>query len=163
MLSKLNRKIQNQLKRILVEDSSAHSVGMGFAIGLFIGLLPIFGFQMIPAFFISMRFKVNKTASVMGVWITNPITFVPIYLFHYWLGTFLLPQSLVADIEVFRQFLEDPNTKRFLGLGMKTLLPLMVGCLISASVVSVAGYQLMKHIVSYRHKKKETHIFYDED
>ncbi len=142
------QKIKDFVKRILVEDNSAHSIAMGLAIGVFIGLLPIFGFQMIPVVAISIRFKINKLAAIAGVWVTNPFTFIPIYSFNYWVG-----QKVMAfrteDIKTFKNFLTSTNFtwETLSNLGYSTLLPLVVGSLLNGAVFSLIVYLISKFFI----------------
>ncbi len=65
-------------------------IAKGFALGSFIGMVPIPGFQVFVAFFLAAWFKVNKTAACMAVFNTNAVTGIPIFYFNYWLGKRLL-------------------------------------------------------------------------
>ena len=66
-------------RKVLVVQDTPHRVALGFAIGLFIGLLPIVGIQMIVAFVICWVARANLIASIPPVWISNPVTLVPLY------------------------------------------------------------------------------------
>lgn len=75
-----------------------HSVSRGLAIGLFCAYLPM-PFEMIPAALLSLLLRGNLPIAILGVWTSNPFTWVPIYFPGYWLGSVLLgtaPLSLDA-------------------------------------------------------------------
>ena len=158
MITSLFHKAKDFAKRIFVEDNSAHSIAMGLALGIFIGVLPTFGFQMIPALALSLRFKINKLAAAAGVWVTNPLTVIPIYSFNYWVGANLFPQ-LSANIGEFKDLLTAGNFdwKVFWNMSYSALLPLCLGSLINASVFSTIIYFLCKLSITtwLRWKKKE--------
>jgi uncharacterized protein (DUF2062 family) len=65
------------------------SVAGGIALGLFIGFMPILG-QMFIAAAIAIFLRVNLPLSVMGVWISNPLTIAPLYFFVYKVGAWIL-------------------------------------------------------------------------
>lgn len=64
---------------MLVVQDTPHRVAWGFAIGLFIGWMPIMGIQMVVAALLTWLLRGNVVASLPPVWITNPVTMVPIY------------------------------------------------------------------------------------
>lgn len=68
-------------------------VAKGFALGSFIGMMPIPGFQMMVSFAIASLIKVHKTAAIIGVFNTNIATGIFIFAFNYWLGKTLLGLS----------------------------------------------------------------------
>ncbi|ASK34378.1 DUF2062 domain-containing protein [Alloalcanivorax mobilis] len=58
-------------------------------IGVFTGLLPI-PMQMGLAALLALRFHCNLPLSVVLVWLSNPLTYVPIFYFTYRVGTWML-------------------------------------------------------------------------
>ena len=69
--------------------TSRRSVCGGLWIGLFFGLLPIPG-QTALAIVVALLARVNVPVAAITVWISNPLTFVPIFYFAYRIGTILL-------------------------------------------------------------------------
>jgi hypothetical protein len=65
------------------------SVAGGLALGLFVGFIPTLG-QMFVAAALAILLRVNLPVSVMGVWISNPLTIAPLYFFVYKVGAWLL-------------------------------------------------------------------------
>jgi len=66
-------------RSVLVVQDTPHRVAWGFAIGMFIGWLPIVSIQMVVAAVLAWLLRGNVVASLPPVWITNPVTMVPIY------------------------------------------------------------------------------------
>jgi uncharacterized protein (DUF2062 family) len=64
------------------------TVAWGLAIGLFISQLPTPG-QMVLAGIGAARFRANIPIALAACWVTNPITQIPIMLFHERFGEFL--------------------------------------------------------------------------
>lgn len=64
-------------------------VANGAFVGLFFSLLPI-PFQMFPAAFCAVAFRANLPLSIALVWLTNPLTAVPVWYGTYRFGSFLL-------------------------------------------------------------------------
>ncbi len=66
----------------------------GFAVGVFCGCFPLFGLQTLLGIILASLCRGNRLLAAMGTWISNPITYVPLYWANYQIGCFLLGQSL---------------------------------------------------------------------
>ena len=66
-----------------------HFVAMGLAIGVFVAATPSMPFQTAIAIALAYILRSSKSAAVIGVWISNPITFPVFYLASYKVGTLL--------------------------------------------------------------------------
>ena len=109
-----------------------HSVARAFATGLFVAWLPIPG-QMVVVAIAALYFRANMAISVALVWLTNPLTWVPLFYFAYRFGLWVLNMS-VPDNDF--EFTFD-NVMSHLG----TLwFPLLFGCLLLSTIFSVVGY-----------------------
>lgn len=64
------------------------TVAGGLAIGLFFAMMPI-PFQSVVAAILAARAKLNIPFAVIGCWVTNPLTMVPIWLSQEKLGSWL--------------------------------------------------------------------------
>jgi hypothetical protein len=106
------------------------SASGAFAVGLFVMYLPPVG-QMIWAAAGAIWFRVNLPISVALVWLSNPVTIPPMFYFAYVVGCWITGKQ-VPPFEV--QFWIDWHN--WLGI----LGPLMLGCLVCASVCSLIGY-----------------------
>jgi uncharacterized protein (DUF2062 family) len=53
-------------------------------------MLPMFGLQTIIALFLALLFRGNKVLAVLGTWVSNPLTDIPIHLFNFQLGQWIL-------------------------------------------------------------------------
>jgi uncharacterized protein len=92
--------IRKTLKKILAIQGEPKTIARGFALGSFIGMLPIPGFQMLVSLSIAALIKVNKKAACIGVFNTNVATGAFIFAFNYWLGKAILrlsPDFLMPD------------------------------------------------------------------
>lgn len=146
--------------RIVVHQRKApDAIALGVCIGLFAGLSPLYGLQIIVAFLLALLLRGSKIAAILSVWVTNPLTMVPVYSFTYWVGSCLLSSPVRG--KYFREFirycirhlrwesLEEARAvvSEALRLGRDILPPLFVGGLAVAAVSSLAVYPLTKRIV----------------
>ena len=70
---------QKFYRRFIKLRGDPRGIALGFALGLFIGMTPSIGFQMVIAAAIAASLKWNKISAAMGVWITNPLTAPLVY------------------------------------------------------------------------------------
>ncbi|MGF1458424.1 MAG: DUF2062 domain-containing protein [Leptolyngbyaceae cyanobacterium] len=81
----------------------------GLAAGVFAGMFPLFGLQTIMGVAIALRIKGNPLMAAGGTWISNPLTYLPIYAFNYRLGCWILGRpavNLFTDVESLKVWLE---------------------------------------------------------
>jgi uncharacterized protein (DUF2062 family) len=141
------------LREILMLDDTPHMIALGTMIGMFIGMTPTVGIQMILVilFELSTRsfFRFNRTAALITVYVSNPLTSAPLYYFNYWIGTCFvggeLPYSRFASILSYSGFAEwwTAVSTLFLEVGK----PLLVGSLIVGIVSSALTYPLMRWLL----------------
>lgn len=158
--SGLSRIVYDHLVRPFVESSAPIThISWGAAIGMFVGMTPTFGIQMylvtviwtICRYLLRVRFNLPIAAAM--VWVTNPITVLPIYYAFLLTGNLSLgmdfTQSLAFDEfrEIFIQARAETATGPARWLYSKiTLLfsafgwPMVVGGLIWAVPLSVLTY-----------------------
>lgn len=111
---------------------SRRSVTGAIWLGLFIALLPLPA-QSVLAPLAAILFRVNLPVAFAAVFITNPVTWVPIYWFEYQLGVLILelpPQPFSIGMS-WRWVIEDlPRYWR----------PLLLGSVVTATVVASTVY-----------------------
>lgn len=150
------------LRSILMLDDTPHSVALGTAIGMFVGMTPTVGIQMIivlaAAFLLRPFFKFNKIAAVLTVYVTNPLTIVPIYWFNYKVGTFFIPSSVKYNdfVAIVRFDSHDNWSERALSLITELGAPLLAGCLLVAIVSSLATYPTMRWLLRRFHQLEDS-------
>lgn len=137
-----------------------HSAAGGVAAGLFCGLLPA-PFQMLGAAICAVVFRINLPIAIFTTLYTNPLTFVPLYIFAFWIGSKIVGGSDAAfvpppefDLAAIGPWLSASIA--WLGhLG----LPLVVGVLLLASAFAVSGYLGVRiawriYLVRYWHRRR---------
>lgn len=108
------------------------SVSGAFAVGLFMAFIPV-PFQMILAAAAAIPFRVNLPLSVALVWITNPITMIPIFYGSYKVGTWIL--GIVEKPFHFTLSIE------WLTSGLLNIWePFLLGCLVLGTISSLLGF-----------------------
>lgn len=111
-------------------------IANAMAIGLFCALLPI-PFQMLPAAMLAILLRANLPLSIALVWLTNPLTAVPVWYGTYLLGSVLLgmePNWQVQDDSF--EAVWDAMLANFWQL----YIPMLVGSVLVAIVLAVIGW-----------------------
>ncbi|MBF0517688.1 MAG: DUF2062 domain-containing protein, partial [Nitrospirae bacterium] len=79
-------KCKEMFKSLMGQNDSPSRIAVSFGVGTVIGMSPLLGLHTLLGVFISWAFKLNKPATIAGVYVTNPFTIVPIYTFGTWVG-----------------------------------------------------------------------------
>lgn len=112
------------------------SVAGGVALGLFVAYIPAPG-QMLIAAALAILIRVNLPLSVMGVWVTNPLTIPPMFYFAYLVGAWIL--NIPADEQTFIMSWEWFTTD-FLAMWQ----PLLLGSFICGTVAALLGVVIVR-------------------
>lgn len=96
----------------------------------------------------AILFRVNLPLSVVVVWVSNPLTWLPLYGAGYLLGAKILGREIVSFNEMTMSWL------------MSQVIPLWLGSLILGSLLSLTGYLATRalwrlHIVRSWEKRRK--------
>lgn len=163
------------IKPIINADSSPQSIALGAAIGMFIALTPTVGIQMPIAVFCGTmfnrftRFQVNNLVAAAMCWVSNPLTFIPMYYGYLWLGWQIYGRdtSALMSLASWQQRLtayiktDSPTTWDYVqgfflaGLG-ELAAPMWLGSLIIAVIITIPTYPVVLYIVKkYQARRKQ--------
>ncbi len=107
----------------------------GIAVGVFSGCFPFFGLQSLLGVALASLFKGNYLLAITATWISNPFTYIPLYLFNYKVGKLLLVQH--NDLPEFNQII----LSQIWSQGWLISIRLLLGSLIVGfSLAVVLGY-----------------------
>ena len=151
------RRFWSQPRRILTDllavDDSAHAVAFGAAVGMFLGLTPTVGIQMLLVALVAVFARgwlyFNRTAALLMVYVTNPLTLVPIYWFNYRVGASIVGGSATRD-DLAAAVTYDGLADWWASI--QTLVvsigwPLLVGSLVVATIGSAITYPAVRWMV----------------
>jgi len=152
-------------QKVLHTDDTPHAVALGAALGMFVGLLPLIGIQMIVVVGVATLFRANKAIGIPIVWITNPFTAVPIYGGCFVLGRAVMATPAVLDHATFLSMLKQMDRGSLLapafwgqilqqlaGLGLE----LWIGCALVGAVAALATYVFARWgVTMYREQSRQ--------
>lgn len=126
-------------------------IAKGFALGSFIGMMPIPGFQMLVSFTIASFIKVHKTASIIGVFNTNIATGLFIFAFNYWLGKTLLGLSPNFN---FPDKISLSFINTIISAGSDVFISMMAGGVLTGILSWFVSYHLVIYILNKKQLKE---------
>jgi hypothetical protein len=136
---------------ILRAQGSPVSIARGAALGMWFTLTPTVGIQMFLVTVIGIPWKANIPVAIALVWLSNPLTIVPLYYSFYWVGTLLTAVPTRSYSELAIVFLDvvkhvdEPDWSLFDGvklLGMEVVTPMLVGSVLIATLVAIPTYHV---------------------
>ena len=142
--------LREKLRLILSIKESPVRLSISFAIGVFIGMSPFLGIHTVLGIICAYLFRLNKFVTIVGVYITNPWTIIPIYTFSTWVGAKLLGMKKVMPSIEWKAL---TLTKAITELG-PLLKPFVVGTLFTGLFSSIISYVIVYHLVRKRNEEK---------
>ena len=135
--------------RFLRMQGSPHAIARGVAAGVFAGAFPLLGFQTILGVAIAALIRGNKIMAAVGTWISNPLTYVPIFALNFHVGCWLLrlPNDIVMPSA-------SAGMNEWMSLGMSASAALLVGSFVVGMVASSVAYYFGLRIALVREKKQ---------
>ena len=126
------RHFGSSLKNPNLWHVTRRSAAGGVAVGLFCGLIPV-PVQMVLAACFAILFGVNLPLAVLFSWITNPVTFAPVFFFAYKIGTWLLDEPV-------QKVGFEPSLAWFTDKLVHIWEPLFLGSFILGILFAISGY-----------------------
>ena len=152
------------LHTILHADDTPHRIALGVAIAMLVGFLPLIGVQTLLAIGLAALLRANKAVCIPVVWVTNPLTFIPIWGACLSLGRLVMPTTAdgvpterlmhLADLRI--NLLDYVFWQDLFHLAVNMGKDLWIGCFIAGSAFALLSYGLTRWGVStYRQRRRE--------
>lgn len=132
--------IRDKLRQILKIKDTPHRIAMAFALGVFMGISPLLGLHTIGAFFIAWMLRLNRLVAIVGVYITNPWTIVPIYSFCIWVGARLTGLERILPAVDWN----DVSLMVFMSELKHLIIPFLVGTIFVGSLSAIFSYFIIR-------------------
>ncbi len=147
------QKIKAGLKQMWQLKDTPESVAQGFALGSFIGMMPIPGFQMMVALAFASVLKVNRKSACVAVFNTNVATGLFVFAFNFWLGKRILGLNTEFSMP---EKLGFGFINTVLKSGFDVFISLTLGGCITGVVAAAISYWIVKLILKFRHMKNNS-------
>ena len=86
----LRRVVAHYLQRLVSLEDTPRRIALAFAVGVFLAFSPLLGLHTFLGLLVAFMFGLNRVAVLIGVFINNPWTLVPIYALAGWVGGMLV-------------------------------------------------------------------------
>jgi len=150
--------------RVMSLNDTPHRIALGVAVGIFVTWTPTIGLQMILTLVLATLLKANKFVGLPFVWISNPLTFIPIYGPNYWLGSAILGKGDESALKsLAKASTAGSNWMEITSNWFKAIGPifweLWIGSLIIALFLGMVAYFVIYHMtILYRKKRNLLHL-----
>ncbi|MGV1098779.1 DUF2062 domain-containing protein [Thiovibrio sp. JS02] len=152
--------------KVLRLQGDPHSLALGVAIGLFVGVTPTLPLHTVLIIGLAGLLRGNIIAGLIAsVVISNPLTMLPQYYFSWRIGSLLLPghlsweriKGLLVRINSGADFQEILAS---IGrLGLDSVAVMLLGGILLATPFTIAGYLLsLRFFTTLRKRQQEKHI-----
>jgi len=145
---------------------SPHSIALGAAIGVFIGLTPTIPLHTIIIIVLTLLTRTSFIAGLTtSILVSNPLTYVPQYYLALILGNLITPfhlnwERVKAVLElVLADASFEARIKPLLTIGYEAVAVMLVGGFALSLPLGVLTYYVSRYFVdSYRRKRRQKHI-----
>lgn len=160
--------------RILHLDDTPHRIALGVFLGFLVGATPTIGVQMVIYFGIAALVGANKLSGIPPIWLSNPVTAVPLYYGNWKVGTWVMTGNFAAPSagkEAIQQmiagvagselsFFERLVSREFWSSALDTFMTMGVELWVGSLVVGVvsgalAYWATYRGVIGFRHKLAE--------
>ena len=149
MVKKLQRFIRYWYLRLVRIKASPHTIAMGLAVGVFVGLLPVLPFQTAIAVPVAYVLRGSMIAAALGTWVSNPLNWVPFYILFYYVGRIVVP----FDVPPFNP--SQLEMAEMIQMGWKFFVVMMAGGLVIATPSALVSYGVaLKGIQAYQARRR---------
>lgn len=129
------RRLRYYYWRLVRLRGTPESIARGLAVGVFAGMFPLFGLQLFLTIALATLVRGHKFMAVAGTWVSNPLTYVPIYGFNLKVGQWLLGRD---NLLLSEQIWQSPQ--ELMHLKGELLASMFVGSLTMGVVCAVVSY-----------------------
>ncbi len=139
------RWLRRLYRRVMAMKGTPEYLARGLALGVFAGWFPFFGLQILLGVSLAVVFRGHKLLAAAGTWVSNPLTYVPIFLFNYKIGRLLLgsKQPLFEDWGSLHS-IED-----ILAVGAEFAICLLFGCFVIGTMSGILTYLASLKIIRH--------------
>jgi uncharacterized protein (DUF2062 family) len=130
------------LRRLLALEDTPKRVALGLSVGVFLAFSPFMGLQTFLGLIVAFLFGLNRMAVLMGVFLNNPWTLVPIYAAGVYLGGLVVgrhPSEISLPAFSWSQLWQRTFWMQLAGQ-WPVFKPLLVGSLILSFTAAILSY-----------------------
>ena len=139
--------LRDRIELISSIRDTPHRTALAFALGVFIGMSPFLGVHTVLGILVAWLFRLNKLATIVGVYVTNPYTIIPIYTFGTWVGVKCLGLNTFIPAIDWKHITVPILLNEF----SSVLKPFIVGTLLTGVLSAILSYIILYNVTKRRH------------
>ncbi len=147
MVNPIRNALRDRWNRLLEIEDSTESILRGLTLGIFVGLLPLMGIQILFVVFLAVLARVSKISATLGVFITNPFTVLPIYALNLKVGLII-----TGRFSELNKVSEIKSVGAFAELGAELLFDFLLGSFVVAAIGATITYLVFRPILYRYHR-----------
>jgi uncharacterized protein len=148
----MNHRLRRAVQVLLRLEDPPHRTALAFAIGVWIAFFPLVGTHTALALLIAFAFRLNRVTLLLGAYVNNPWTLVPLFMAGTFLGGLLLgipPGALVA--------MEWPRHgwdahEMFVRI-RPVVGPFLLGNFVLGSLCALLSYGVLRRVIERGHRR----------
>ncbi len=135
-------------RRLLALDDTPERIALAFAFGVFLAFSPLLGLHTILGLTFAFIFGLNRVAVLLGVWVNNPWTLVPIYAAAAYVGGFLFGFPQPPDLPKigWGEFWHGGFWLHLIS-HWKMLMPMILGSTILSVISGLLSYPVALYVI----------------
>ncbi|MBN1571064.1 MAG: DUF2062 domain-containing protein [Acidobacteria bacterium] len=154
----MREKLAHFIRRLLSLDDTPEHIAKAFALGVFLAFSPLVGLHLFLGVTLPFFLGLNRIAFLLGVFINNPWTLIPIYAAGTYLGGLVMgfpPRPTLPDFEWHLIWNSDFWTQ--LAGHWRVLKPMFVGSFILSALLSAFSYFAALYLIRQRRARRENY------
>jgi uncharacterized protein len=134
-------------------NDSPHKIAGGFAVGVFLGILPAAG--PVASIVVAWILRVNRAAAFVGGLLTNTWLSLVTFVFAIKIGSYITGADWQKVSEQCKEIFKTFNWRAFFDASIMDILkPMFVGYAVVALIAAVIAYVAAFQIVSKRRRRR---------
>ena len=139
---KLSQKLRKLFLWVWKQDGTPAERARGIAVGIFSGCFPFFGLQSLIGICLASLVRGHHLLAAISTWISNPFTYIPLYLLNYRVGQFLIGKE--ETLTNLSQLSQKQMWNQGLLISNRILLGSFIVGLISSFLMGCISYMIFK-------------------
>jgi uncharacterized protein (DUF2062 family) len=149
----IKEKLSALYDKIVKEQKPAGFIARGWALGVFVGSVIPFGFQIYIALPLSFLLRCSKVGALTGTLITNPVTILFIYPAQCWVGSRVIGKGLSWDAvtQAMNDVLAHQDWATLMKLSTDLIVSFFVGGFLLAAIATpIVYFGVLSMVKTYR-------------
>jgi len=165
MTFNIRRTIRYYTLKLIRLRGNPHSLAMGVAVGLLIGISPTIPLHTVAIIGVTLLMRVSTVSALIAATVVcNPLTMVPLYYLCWLFGDFILPGRLtwerikeVLNLITSGGFMDSMHTLS--SLSLDAILVMMTGGFVIGIPAAIAGYYYsLRFFIRINEKRRAKHV-----